>query len=133
MTVTIYPRALCALLLVTAACASAAPPTPPTPATRADTAVVCVVQRLKPFVSPYGIRQAWPVMASPPTELLHTLGLPLSDMGHISDGYQQFLHVDVQARAVYVVEQGGFAGTTKVFGPLPLPRCTTMPTALATH
>jgi hypothetical protein len=83
----------------------------------------CAVQRLKPFVSPYGIRQAWPVMASPPPELMQTLGTPLADMGHIADGYQQFLHIDRQARAVYVVEQGGFAGTTKVYGPLPLPRC----------
>ncbi|MBD9480441.1 hypothetical protein [Pseudoxanthomonas sp. PXM02] len=87
----------------------------------------CAVQRLKPFVSPYGIQQAWPVMASPPPEFLHTLGTPLSDMGHIADGYQQFLHIDEPARAVYVVEQGGFAGTTKVYGPLPLPRCMTAP------
>ncbi|MCH6484452.1 hypothetical protein MMG85_12895 [Pseudoxanthomonas sp. LH2527] len=41
----------------------------------------------------------------------------------VADGYQQFLHVDGEARAVYVVEQGGFAGTTKVYGPLPLPQC----------
>ena len=97
------------------------------PVPRNDAATVCVTQRLKPFVSPYGIQQAWPVMAAPPPELLNTLGTPLADMGHIADGYQQFLHIDMQARAVYVVEQGGFAGTTKVFGPLPLPRCTTPP------
>jgi hypothetical protein len=94
---------------------------------RVGSAAACAVQRLKPFVSPYGIQQAWPVMASPPPELLHTLGTPLADMGHIADGYQQFLHIDEPARAVYVVEQGGFAGTTKVYGPLPLPRCTTAP------
>lgn len=83
----------------------------------------CVAQRLKAFMSPYGIRQAWPIMASPPTELLNTMGAPMSDMGHIADGYQQYLHVDARARTVYVVEQGGFAGTTKVYGPLPLPYC----------
>ena len=83
----------------------------------------CAIQRLKPFVSPYGVRQAWPVMASPPPELLHALGAPLSDMGLIADGYQQFLHIDKRVRAVYVVEQGGFAGTTKVYSPLPLPYC----------
>lgn len=117
-------RALYAcVLLAQAAAASATPPAPP-----ADGgAIACVVARLKPFVSPYGIRQAWPVMASPPPELLNVIGTPVSDMGYIADGYQQFLHIDTQARAVYVVEQGGFAGTTKVFGPLPLPRCTTMP------
>ncbi len=116
-------RALCVgMLLAQAAMASANPPAP------ADGgAIACVVARLKPFVSPYGIRQAWPVMASPPPELLNVIGTPVSDMGHIADGYRQFLHIDTQARAVYVVEQGGFAGTTKVFGPLPLPRCTTMP------
>lgn len=121
MTVTTSPRVWCALLLVTATCASAAPPATPLP--RDDAITACAVQRLKPFVSPYGIRQAWPVMTSPPPELMQTLGTPLADMGHIADGYQQFLHIDRQARAVYVVEQGGFAGTTKVYGPLPLPRC----------
>ncbi|WP_334178459.1 hypothetical protein [Pseudoxanthomonas sp.] len=103
--------------------ALASAPDPDMPHSIPDNTTACVVQRLKPFMSPYGIRQAWPVMASPPPELLNTLGSPMSDMGHIADGYQQFLHVDAQARAVYVVEQGGFAGTTKVFGPLPLPRC----------
>jgi hypothetical protein len=83
----------------------------------------CVARRLKPFVSPYGLQQAWPVVASPPPEWLHALGTPLAETGHLADGYQQFLHIDVAARAVYVVEQGGFAGTTKVYGPLPLPRC----------
>lgn len=108
--------------------ALAAAPDPDTPsAAHDDTTAACAVRRLTPFMSPYGIRQTWPVMDSPPPKLLNTLGTPLSDMGHIADGYQQFLHIDMQARAVYVVEQGGFAGTTKVFGPLPLPRCTTPP------
>jgi hypothetical protein len=126
-------RALCArTLLAQAAVASSTSPAPaPSPATN-DTATACAAARLKPFTSPYGVRQAWPVMASPPADMLHTLGTPLSDMGHVADGYQQFLHVDTQARAVYVVEQGGFAGTTKVFGPLPLPRCTTTTLPAAT-
>jgi len=95
----------------------------PVPAAIGEPASACVAQRLKPFVSPYGIQQAWPVMASPPADVLDSLGAPLADMGQVADGYQQFVHVDTRARAVYVVEQGGFAGTTKVFGPLPLPRC----------
>ena len=49
---------------------------------------------------------------------------PLSDTGQVADGYAHFLHIDERARAVYVIEQGGFAGTTKAYGPLPLPRCT---------
>lgn len=89
----------------------------------ADPVTACAARRLKPFVGPYGVQQAWPVMASPPAGLHHTMGTPLSDTGMIADGYQQFLHVDTAARAVYVVEQGGFAGTFKVYGPLPLPQC----------
>ena len=118
-----------ALLLLLAA--SPAEPPPPADLTidtrmRRDTvdpAADCVARRLTPFLSPYGIQQAWPVMAYPPPELLQVMGTPISDMGHIADGYQHFLHVDATARAVHVVEQGGFAGTTKVYGPLPLPRC----------
>lgn len=94
-----------------------------------DAAVACALQRLKPFVGPYGIQQAWPVAEALPAGYEHALGTLLSDTGIIADGYQQFLHVDAGARAVYVVEQGGFAGTRKVFGPLPLPRCTQDPRA----
>jgi hypothetical protein len=120
-----------ALVLLLAASISPEAYDPPTGAHTAEIAAAsaCAAQRLTPFLSPYGIRQAWPVMASPPPELLHAMGTPISDMGHIADGYQHFLHVDAAARAVYVIEQGGFAGTTKVYGPLPLPRCT--PTAEA--
>lgn len=96
-----------------------APPSAPTH----DATIACAIARLKPFASPYGIQQAWPKMHYWPRELQQSLGAPLSDMGHVADGYQQFLHVDERARAVYVVEQGGFMGTTKVYGPLPLPRC----------
>ena len=95
----------------------------PLPAASDDPMTTCVAKRLAPFVGPYGVQQAWPVVASPSPELLLTLGTPLSDMGLIADGYQQYLHVDVRARTVHVVEQGGFAGTTKVYGPLPLPYC----------
>ena len=83
----------------------------------------CVARRLKPFVSPYGIQQPWPVSAALPAGQQDAMGALLSDNGIIADGYQQFLHVDEVARTVHVVEQGGFAGTTKVYGPLPLPRC----------
>lgn len=117
------------LLVVLAAAASGQPPPPVTltldtgARAPADPVTACAVGRLKPFVGPYGVQQAWPVMASPPAGLHHTTGTPLSDTGAVADGYQQFLHVDTGARAVYVVEQGGFAGTFKVYGPLPLPRC----------
>ena len=118
-----------ALIVVLATAASGQPPPPVTltldtgTQAPADPVTACAARRLKPFVGPYGVQQAWPVMASPPAGLHHTMGTPLSDTGMIADGYQQFLHVDTAARAVYVVEQGGFAGTFKVYGPLPLPQC----------
>ena len=125
------------VLLATLPAGSPPPPPPrlsialPLPAASDDPMIGCVAKRLAPFVSPYGIQQAWPVMASPPPELLHALGAPLSDMGLIADGYQQFLHIDKRVRAVYVIEQGGFAGTTRVYGPLPLPSCKPGPVTTA--
>ncbi|UOV00263.1 hypothetical protein [Pseudoxanthomonas mexicana] len=80
--------------------------------------------RLKPFVSPYGIQQPWPVVEAPSQDLMLAQERPLSDTGQVVDGYAHFLHIDERARAVYVIEQGGLAGTTKAYGPLPLPRCT---------
>ena len=89
-----------------------------------DRTTSCALERLKPFVSPYGIRQAWPVMDRIPKELDRLgLGTRMSDMGDLADGYQQFIHTDLETRTVYILEQGGFAGTTKVYGPLPLPHC----------
>lgn len=124
-----------ALLAMLAAAVSGQQPPPPVIlsidrgafSSATDPLTACVAERLRPFVGPYGVRQAWPVMATPPAELHHTLGTPLSDTGMVADGYQQFLHVDAQARTVHVVEQGGFAGTFKVYGPLPLPRCSSGP------
>lgn len=92
-------------------------------ATTGDPATACAVARLKPFVSPYGIRQRWPVATALPASHENALGTLLSGTGPVADGYRQVLHIDRQARAVYLVEEGGFAGTRKVFGPLPLPQC----------
>lgn len=83
----------------------------------------CARMRLKPFVNPYGIQQAWPVVDAPSQDLMQAQERPLSDSGQVADGYAHFVHIDPVARAVFVIEQGGFAGTTKVYGPLPLPRC----------
>ncbi|MFT3670181.1 MAG: hypothetical protein QM795_16765 [Pseudoxanthomonas sp.] len=115
--------ALTLVFLLQALDSPLAPPAAPTH----DATIACAIARLKPFASPYGIQQAWPKMHDWPRELQQSLGTPLSDMGHVADGYQQLVHVDARASAVYVVEQGGFMGTTKVYGPLPLPRCTTPP------
>lgn len=93
------------------------------PSTVVDPVTACVAERIRPFVGPYGVQQAWPTIAPPPEALQHTLGTPLSDTGMVADGYRHTLHADTEARTVYVVEQGGFAGTVKVYGPLPLPQC----------
>ena len=114
------------ILMLLALSMSPADGDPPARAARPGAAapvIDCVARRLRPFVSPYGIQQPWPVSAALPADQQDTLGALLSENGIVADGYQQFLHVDEVARTVYVVEQGGFAGTTKVYGPLPLPRC----------
>ena len=89
----------------------------------ADPASACAVERLAPFAGPFGIRQAWPIVAAPSLDLLTTMGTPIPHSGLVADGYQHTVHVDPQARTVHIVEQGGFAGTTRVYGPLPLPSC----------
>lgn len=88
-----------------------------------DPASACAVERLAPFADPLGIRQAWPIVAAPSPDLLTTMGTPVPHSDLIADGYQHTVHVDPQTRTVHIVEQGGFAGTTKVYGPLPLPSC----------
>lgn len=111
------------LLALSASPGDAAPPEGRTRPGASAPVIDCVARRLKPFVSPYGIQQPWPVSTALPAGQQDAMGALLSDNGIVADGYQQFLHVDEVARTVHVVEQGGFAGTTKVYGPLPLPRC----------
>ena len=61
-----------ALIVVLATAASGQPPPPVTltldtgTQAPADPVTACAARRLKPFVGPYGVQQAWPVMASPP-------------------------------------------------------------------
>lgn len=117
------PFATLVALLVVHATVTASVPAPPPPFSGEQAATACAIVRLRPFVGPYGIQQRWPVAKALPQGRAHAPGTLLSDTGPVADGYQQFLHVDVQMNAVYIVEQGGFAGTRKVFGPLPLPHC----------
>ena len=118
--------ALVALVFVHATVAASVP-APPPPISGEQAATACAIARLKPFVGPYGIQQRWAVAKALPQGREHAQGTLLSDTGPVADGYQQFLHVDEQSNAVYIVEQGGFAGTRKVFGPLPLPYCKPRP------
>ncbi|CAN7161082.1 hypothetical protein LJR168_000171 [Pseudoxanthomonas sp. LjRoot168] len=117
------PSATFIALVLMHATGAASVPAPPPPVMSEQAAAACALARLKPFVGPYGIQQRWPVMTALPQGRRHAAGVMLSDTGPVADGYQHFLHVDVQTNAVYIVQQGGFAGTTKVYGPLPLPYC----------
>lgn len=92
-------------------------------ASSAESTTSCTAQRLAPFVGPYGIRQAWPVATQLPGLPLTDIGVLLSDSGQVMDGYTQRLHVVMETRSAYVVQQGGLAGTHTVFGPLPLASC----------
>lgn len=88
-----------------------------------QTVVACTVQRLRAFVGPLGIQQPWPTIPELPAHLDNSRGELLSDQGNIADGYTQTLHVDSGARAAYVVQQGGFAGFRRIYGPLPVASC----------
>lgn len=70
-----------------------------------------------------GVRQPWPVASELPPHLATGFGELLSDAGLVADGYMQTLHVDASALTAYVVQQGGFAGTRTVYGPLPVAAC----------
>ena len=72
-----------------------------------EEAFVKVLQR-------HGIKNAFGIIGSammPISDLFPTAGITFWDCAHectagmIADGYQQFLHVDTAARAVYVVER----------------------------
>ena len=97
---------------------------PETPPAIADASISCTAQRLARFVGPYGVAQSWPVAAALPKQWAHAHGTTLSEPGHVMDGYSHRLYVDPVARSAYVVQQGGIAGTQKVFGPLPVAYCT---------
>lgn len=109
------------LAFVVFALASAASPT--SGPSHRDDVRACTAARLRPYMSPYGLRQPWPRLAELPAALVDDAGEVLGDMGHVSDGYRQTLHVDGKARAAYVLEQGGFAGSVRVYGPLPVAAC----------
>jgi len=87
----------------------------------------CTAARLQPFVRPTGVNQAWPVAAALPEELAQRPGRLLSDQGNVEDGYTHWLVVSTASRAAYVIERGGFAGTQKIYGPLPVAVCKLAP------
>ena len=54
-----------------------------------ESSTTCTAERLRPFVSPTGVRQSWPLAAELPPHLASNPGLPLSDQGNCQDGYSQ--------------------------------------------
>ena len=87
----------------------------------------CLTERLRPFVSPTGIHQAWPRASQLPAHLADDPGTLISDQGSYEDGYSHWVIVDRAVQAAYVVRRGGFAGQQVVFGPLPVASCAQVP------
>jgi len=85
--------------------------------------VECTAARLVRFMSPMGISQSWPKAQALPLPLQGQIGTLLAGPRHVMDGYTQTLHVDQGRLSAYVVEQGGFAGVTRIYGPLPVAAC----------
>jgi hypothetical protein len=126
MTPAIIPMAMA---LAAAAGAGGAAPAP-SPADLSPRArfVECAAATLRPHVGPEGIKRAWPEVAALPASLdgggrAVVGGTLISDEGLVADGFRHTLHVDHAAGAAYIVEDGGFAGQRRVYGPLPLPGC----------
>ena len=92
-----------------------------------ETLLACTAERLRPFLSPLGLRQSWPQVAELPQHLATNPGLQLSDQGNYEDGYSHWLLVDLATASSYVVQRGGFAGTQTVYGPLPVAACSPVP------
>jgi len=92
-----------------------------------QTAEACTAERIRPFVSPAGIRQNWPRTEVLPARLVEDLGTLLSDQGNYDDGYSHWLVLDHAKSAAYVVQRGGYAGIQTVFGPLPIASCAPVP------
>ena len=87
----------------------------------------CVADRLKPFVSPTGIHQAWPRASQLPAHVADDPGTLIADQGSYEAGYSHWLIVDRTVPAAYVVSRGGFAGHQVIFGPLPVANCAQVP------
>ena len=83
----------------------------------------CTAERLRPFVTPQGVKQPWPRVESLPASLKNEIGTLISDQGTVDDGYSQWLVLNREASAAYVLQRGGFGGSQIVFGPLPVASC----------
>ena len=111
------------ILLATVLYGSLGVTAPPAATTFEDSMVSCTAQRLSHFVGPFGVMQSWPVATHLPEFWGDEPGVLLSDSGDVMDGDTHHLHVKPESRSAYVVQQGGFSGSQKVFGPLPVASC----------
>jgi hypothetical protein len=117
-----------ATVLASALAATGAGPRSSPDATQHARLAACAAEALRPLVGPDGVKRAWPEIDALPSALggdgrTVISGTLLSDEGLTADGFRHTLYVDHAAGAAYVVEDGGFAGLRRVYGPLPLPRC----------
>ena len=83
----------------------------------------CTAERLRPFVTPQGVKQSWPKVDSLPARLKNEVGTLIADQGSFDDGYSHWLVIDEQSSTAYVVQRGGFSGLQVVYGPLPVASC----------
>jgi len=85
--------------------------------------LACIAEHLRGWARPEGVQARWPVAAALPPSLQNQRGLLLADQGNIADGYNYRLLWDETTRRGYVVQTGGFAGRTTIFGPLSAATC----------
>ncbi|MBR7800520.1 hypothetical protein [Undibacterium fentianense] len=79
-----------------------------------------LVQALKPCVSAIGLQVDLPL--ANPVPVLSAPGhlYQLNELGRIRDGYRHSLYVSADQQLIYIVQVGGLAGTSKIFGPVQL-------------
>ena len=107
------PRLVCVVLVAGLCGACAVPPDAPEP--RTD--LTLAAQRFGACVGPSGARQDLPTLDELPVALAGQRGIVLSVPGLVSDGYFHWLLIDHRQGQAYIVQQGGIAGTRRVFGP----------------
>lgn len=92
----------------------------PTPTTalvpvKADSEAVVIA--FKPCVSPVGLTRELPLIdPAPPMDASGKLFV-LGETEAIRDGYRHSLYVSKDGKIAYIIQVGGIAGTSKVFGP----------------
>lgn len=108
-------------LLLAAALAQA----PANPPPSAPTEEHCAIAHFRNLVGPFGPPRSWRATIDYPKELLSSPGFRISDSGVVSDGYMHWLYLDEAAGRAYVSSIGGLTGHRRIYGPFPIPACST--------